>query len=80
MSTVFDVAPYDGGWCVKIAATGEVLFFSARRRAIAEARALSRAWPTAVEVRVRERATSFETWAPDDTRPSAFPYPLGAPA
>jgi len=31
MTSLFDVSPYDGGWCVKIADTGEVLFFSARR-------------------------------------------------
>ena len=41
MANLFDVAPYDGGWCVKIADTGEVLFFSARRRALAQARALA---------------------------------------
>ena len=38
MASIFDVSPFDGGWCVKIADTGEVLFFTARRRALGEAR------------------------------------------
>ncbi|MET3666519.1 hypothetical protein [Caulobacter sp. 1776] len=78
MASVFEVLPYDGGWCVKIADTGEVLFFSARRRAIAEAEALARAWPCAATVRVRpRRATVVEAWTP---AASDFAYPLGVPA
>jgi hypothetical protein len=66
MPSIFDVSPFDGGWRVKIADTGEVLFFTARRQAIAEARALARLWPKEVKVKV---------WTPAD-----FAYPLGAPA
>jgi hypothetical protein len=79
MSSVFDVSPFDGGWCVKIADTGEVLFFAARRPAIAEARRLARLWPRPVEVKVNPRpAMSRESW-PLETRED-FAYPLGAPA
>lgn len=78
MANLFDVAPYDGGWCVKIADTGEVLFFSARRRALAQARALARAWPTDARIKVHpRRAPEPETWA---EALSDFAYPLGAPA
>lgn len=77
MASVFDVTPYDGGWCVKIADTGEVLFFTARRRAIAEARTLARTWSLDVKVKVHpRRALPREAWT---AAPSAFLYPLGAP-
>ncbi len=72
MTCLFNVAPFDGGWCVKIDATGEVLFFSARRRAIAEAHVLARAWPASAEVRIHSRAAetrSFETWDEDALAP-----------
>jgi hypothetical protein len=77
MPSIFDVSPFDGGWRVKIADTGEVLFFTARRQAIAEARALARLWPKEVKVKVRPRRVPglTETWTPAD-----FAYPLGAPA
>lgn len=64
MSCLFDVSPYDGGWCVKIGDTREVLFFTGRRRAIAEAHDLARTWPDAAEVRIHGRSAeprSFET-------------------
>jgi hypothetical protein len=79
MPSIFDVSPYDGGWCVKIADTGEVLFFAARRRAIAQARALAQLWPGEVKVKIRPRRSPglAETWIP---APTAFAYPLGAPA
>ncbi|MBO9547273.1 hypothetical protein [Caulobacter sp.] len=78
MANLFDVSPYDGGWCVKIADTGEVLFFSARRRALAQARVLARAWPRDAKIRVHpRRAPKPETWA---KTLSDFAYPLGAPA
>ena len=77
MASVFDVSPYDGGWCVKIADTGEVLFFDARRRAIAQARRLAQSWPQAVEVKVHGRCSpEREAWTP---APLDFAYPLGAP-
>lgn len=82
MACAFDVSPYDGGWCVKIGDTGEVLFFSGRRRAVVEAHDMARAWPGAVEVRIHGRsvlARSFGRDAGDDAT-AAFPYPLGAPA
>ncbi|MDG2528071.1 hypothetical protein [Caulobacter endophyticus] len=77
MATILDVLPYDGGWCVKIAETGEVLFFTARRRAVAKAQRLARVWPRSARVKVHaRRAPSPERGrAPED-----FVYPLGAPA
>ena len=77
MASVFDVSPFDGGWCVKIADTGEVLFFDARRRAIAQAKTLAQAWPCAVKVKVRaRRRLEHEAWR---QAPSEFAFPLGAP-
>jgi len=71
MASVLHVLPYDGGWCVKIAETGEVLFFSARRRAIARAAALARTWPCAAKIQVRQRRSPQETWLPAlEGRPS----------
>ena len=75
MPCLFEVSPYDGGWCVKIGDTGEVLFFTGRRRAVAEAHELARAWPAAAEVRIHGRSAeprSFEAWFEDP------PEPLGA--
>ena len=77
MASVFDVSPFDGGWCVKIADTGEVLFFDARRRAIAQAKTLAQAWPSAVKVKVHaRRRLQPEAWT---QTPSDFAFPLGAP-
>ncbi len=72
MACLFEVSPYDGGWCVKIGDTGEVLFFTGRRRAVAEAHDLARAWPTGAEVRIHGRsaeARSFEAWFEDPAQP-----------
>jgi len=78
MASVLNVSPYDGGWCLKIADTGEVLFFSARRRAIAQAMALAASWPRPVKVQVKSRRSpSRETWA---RPPIENPYRLGIPA
>ena len=41
MRSVFVVAPFDGGWCVKIEDTGEVLFFTAGGAAERRAQALA---------------------------------------
>jgi len=81
MACAFDVSPYDGGWCVKIGDTGEVLFFPGRRRAMAEAHGLARAWQGAVEVRIhgRPEARSFEHWS-EDRRPMPGAHAFGAPA
>ncbi|WP_454718841.1 hypothetical protein [Caulobacter segnis] len=77
MASVFDVSPYDGGWCVKIADTGEVLFFDSRRRAIAQAGRLACAWPRAVKVKVHaRRSPEPEAW---NQAPTDFAFPLGAP-
>lgn len=78
MASVFDVSPYDGGGRLKIADTGEVLVFSARRRAIAQGQTLVRAWPLEVGVKVRPpRPPPVESWTP---KALDFPYPLGAPS
>lgn len=82
MSSLIDVAPYDGGWCVKIIDTGEVMFFAARRRAISAAHELTRRWPATAKVRIRGRsapARESATWLRDDVTTS-FSYPLGVPA
>lgn len=77
MASVFDVSPFDGGWCVKIADTGEILFFDSRRGAIAQARRLAQSWPHAVKVKVHtRRGSEREAWAP---APTNFAFPLGAP-
>ena len=59
---------------MKIGETGELLFFSGRRRAVAEAHGLARAWPTTAEVRIHGRSAetrSFETWFEDTPEPFA---------
>jgi len=77
MTSVFDVSPFDGGWCVKIADTGEVLFFDSRRGAIAQARRLAQSWPQTVKVKVHpRRGPGREAWPPALTD---FAFPLGAP-
>jgi hypothetical protein len=74
MTCLFEVSPYDGGWCVKIGDTREVLFFAGRRRAVAEAHDLARAWPAESEVRIHGRSAetrSFEAWSEE-------PEPFGS--
>jgi len=59
MSNAFIVSPFDGGWCVKIASTGEVLFFETGAQAERRARALAaeaRALQGAGEVWMHDRA------------------------
>jgi hypothetical protein len=77
MASIFEVSPFDGGWCMKIADTGEVLFFTARRQAITRARTLARLWPQTVSVKVRPRRALalIETWAPNE-----LATPLGTSA
>lgn len=41
MPNVFIVSPFDGGWCLKVAATGEVMFFATGGQAERRARALA---------------------------------------
>lgn len=79
MATVFDVSPFDGGWCLKIRDTGEVLFFSARRAAVSEAWHLARLWPARATVRIHpRRGGAPEVWPTDPLAGSALT--LGAPS
>ncbi len=55
MTCVFHVAPFDGGWCVKICDTGEVLFFKTGGEAERQARRLSALHPGPSEVQVHDR-------------------------
>jgi hypothetical protein len=41
MSAAYVVSPFDGGWCLKIASTGEVLFFQTGGEAERRAKALA---------------------------------------
>jgi hypothetical protein len=59
MRSVFVVAPFDGGWCVKIEETGEVLFFAVGGEAERRAQAL------AVEARRRGRGGEVRVHARD---------------
>lgn len=55
MSCIFHVSPFDGGWCVKIYDTGEVLFFKTGGEAERQARGLAAAYSGPSEVRVHDR-------------------------
>jgi hypothetical protein len=55
MTCVFHVSPLDGGWCVKICDTGEVLFFTTGGEAERQARRLAATYPGPSEVRVHDR-------------------------
>ncbi|WP_395443308.1 DUF2188 domain-containing protein [Caulobacter sp. UC70_42] len=55
MTCIFHVSPFDGGWCVKICDTGEVLFFKTGGEAERQARRLAAAYPGPSEVRVHDR-------------------------
>ena len=59
MSCVFEVSPFDGGWCVKICDTGEVLFFQSGGEAERQARKLAAAYPDFAEVRIHDREGRF---------------------
>ncbi|ADG11903.1 hypothetical protein B7G68_17790 [Caulobacter segnis] len=41
MRSIFVVSPFDGGWCVKVISTGEVMFFDTGGQAERRARALA---------------------------------------
>ncbi len=59
MPNVFIVSPFGGGWCLKIAATGEVMFFETGGQAERRARALaaeSRARHGVGEIWMHDRA------------------------
>ena len=55
MTCVFHVSPFDGGWCVKICNTGELLFFKTGGEAERQARKLAAAHLGSSEVRVHDR-------------------------
>jgi hypothetical protein len=55
MSCVFEVSPFDGGWCVKICDTGEVLFFQSGGEAERQARKLAATYPGLADVRIHDR-------------------------
>jgi threonine aldolase len=55
MTRIFHVSPFDGGWCVKICDTGEVLFFETGGQAERQALALAAACSGTAEVRVHDR-------------------------
>jgi hypothetical protein len=55
MTCVFHVSPFDGGWCVKICNTGELLFFKTGGEAERQARKLAAAHLGPSEVRVHDR-------------------------
>lgn len=76
MPAIFDVSPFDGGWCVKVRETGEVLFFTARRAAASQAHRLAGAWPDGAQVRVHPgRGAATEAWP----QPSASCLELAVP-
>ncbi|HJV40538.1 hypothetical protein [Caulobacter sp.] len=52
MTCVFEVSPFDRGWCVKLCDTGEVLFFETGGQAEREARRLAATHPGGARVRV----------------------------
>jgi hypothetical protein len=45
MTAAYVVSPFDGGWCVKISQTGEVLFFFSCGEAERRAKALAASEP-----------------------------------
>lgn len=59
MRSVFVVSPFDGGWCVKVASTGEVMFFETGGQAERRARALA--------AEARAHLGEAEVWIHDRT-------------
>jgi hypothetical protein len=81
MECVFEVSPFDGGWCVKLCDTGEVLFFETGGQAEREARRLAAEHPGGARVRVLDlRRDLVGEWPAMGSCQAQFPFPLGAPA
>ncbi|PVM83273.1 hypothetical protein DDF62_25260 [Caulobacter radicis] len=55
MPGVVDVVPCEGGWCVRVHATGEVLHFAGGGEAERRARKLAADASEPVEVRIHDR-------------------------
>lgn len=55
MPGIVDVVPCEGGWCVRVHATGEVLHFAGGGEAERRARRLAQDASTPVEVRIHDR-------------------------
>ncbi|MBI1684186.1 DUF2188 domain-containing protein [Caulobacter hibisci] len=71
MNAVYVVSPFEGGWCVKISQTGEVLFFKTAGEAERRARALASADPQG-EVWIHGRdGRLVGRWLDGASRPSA---------
>jgi hypothetical protein len=66
MACIFEVKPFDGGWCVKICDTGEVLFFSTGGEAERQARQLAAAHRSSARVRIHDRQGRLVGHAPSD--------------
>jgi hypothetical protein len=76
MTCVFHVSPFDGGWCVKICDTGELLFFGSGGEAERQARGLAAAHPGSSEVHVHDRQGRWiGRWVGEPAAPSWPPSP-----
>lgn len=84
MAHVVELAPFEGGWSVKIADTGEVLFFASRQLASRQARRLATATHGEVRrgdllSRLAKEWSASGTFQATSVVPNTFAYPLGPP-
>lgn len=84
MAHVVELAPFEGGWSVKIADTGEVLLFASRRLASRQARKLAAAAHGQVRRgdlldRLADEWGEGGSFQAAPLAPSTFAYPLGPP-
>jgi hypothetical protein len=71
MTAAYVVSPFDGGWCLKISQTGEVMFFPTGGEAERRARALAGVDP-GPEVWIHGRdGRLIGRWLDGGVRPSA---------
>lgn len=86
MTCILEMAPFEGGWSVKLCETGEVLFFETRGQAQREVRRLTALHSGDARVRMPDlRGGLTEDWArprlaPGSAKAGSLAYPLGAPA